>query len=221
MKSLKLSAAIGIAALLSACGSMPDIASRNAPFEATAPSVTQPAGPVAQTAPLPQSFHVSRINVRVPENLSVSEANLYYPQADIVWRGDPLGDRRAQVREIFETALSLGTADLGGATDVVLDVEVTRFHSVTEKTRYSVGGVHNMEFNLTLLSAETGQPLGPTRAVETNLKAFGGQKAIDADRQGQTQKVRVTGHLAQVIRQELARPADAPAPKRRLSLFRS
>ncbi|WP_152466502.1 DUF6778 family protein [Sulfitobacter sp. THAF37] len=223
MKTVKVFAAIGLAALVSACGAMPDVASRNVPLEMTpvpgqnTASIAQPQTQITPT----RNLRVTRIDVRVPDSLSVSEANHYYPVADIVWRGDPLGDRHAQVQHIFEAALANGTRDLSGETDAVLDVEVTRFHSVTEKTRYSVGGVHNMEFKLTVLSAETGLPLGPTRVVETNLKAYGGKKAIEAESRGQTQKVRVTGHLAQVIRQELARPADAEAPKPGLALFRS
>lgn len=221
MKTLKVIAAIGLGALVSACSSMPDIASRNAPFE-TAPQLDfQQVAPDAQPQmALPQSVHVSAVNVRVPRSLKVSEANVYYPRADIVWRGDPIGDRHAQIQKIVEQSFLNGTKDMSGASDVVLDVEVTRFHSVTEKTRYSVGGVHNMEFNLTVRSAATGLPIGPTRQVEANLPAFGGQQALHADRMGQTQKVRVSAYLAEVIRQELAKPAAAPAPKPKLA-FRS
>ena len=208
MKTLKIIAAIGLGALVSACSSVPDLASRNAPFEATPQlAFQQPAPGAGVQMALPQSLQVTAINVRVPESLKVSEANLYYPSADIVWRGEPIGNRHAQVQKIFEQAFLHGTKDMKGTVEVVLDVEVTRFHSVTEKTRYSVGGVHNMEFTLTVRSAETGLPLAPTREVEANLRAFGGKQAIDADRRGQTQKVRVSGYLAKVIRQELAGPS--------------
>ncbi|OAN71361.1 hypothetical protein A8B82_03410 [Sulfitobacter sp. EhC04] len=218
MKTLKVIAAIGLGAMVSACSSVPDIASRNAPFEATPQLAFQQVAPDAQPQmALPQSLKVSAINVRVPGNLKVSEANVYYPRADIVWRGEPIGNRHAQVQKIFEQAFLHGTRDMQGTSDVVLDVEVTRFHSVTEKTRYSVGGVHNMEFNLTVRSAATGLPLAPTRQVEANLPAFGGKQALEADRRGQTQIVRVSGYLAEVIRQELAKPSVAPAPKRKLA----
>lgn len=218
MKTLKVIAAIGLGALVSACSSVPDIASRNAPFEATPQLAFQQVAPDAQPQmALPQSLKVSAINVRVPGTLKVSEANVYYPRADIVWRGEPIGNRHAQVQKIFEQAFLNGTRDMQGISDVVLDVEVTRFHSVTEKTRYSVGGVHNMEFNLTVRSAATGLPLAPTRQVEANLPAFGGKQALDADRRGQTQIVRVSGYLAEVIRQELAKPSVATAPKRKLA----
>ncbi|MEP5729616.1 MAG: DUF6778 family protein [Sulfitobacter sp.] len=222
MKILKLIAALGLGATVSACSTMPDIASRNIPFEVTptavAPSVPTVATPttlaptaVALTEPahlqsqVATPLRVAGINVTVPQQLVVSEANSYYPNADIVWRGDPVGNRYTQVQTIFETAFQAGTAQMNGPTDVTLEVELTRFHSVTEKTRYSVGGVHNMVFNLTVRRASTGEILAPKREVRADLPALGGRAAIEADRIGQTQKVRVTDFLAQVIQQELKR----------------
>lgn len=205
MKTLKLITALGLGILVSACGNTPDIASRNAPFESTSPVLS---APYVQSQ-LPQSMTVTEINVRVPRNLKVSEANSYYPRADIVWRGDPIGDRYSQIEQIFKTAFASGTQDMAGEANVILDVQITRFHSVTEKTRFSVGGVHNMNFLLTVRSAATGLALAPTREVEANLPAFGGSQAMAAERRGQTQKVRVTGYLAQVIRQELEKPSVA------------
>ncbi len=211
MQILKLIAASTLAASLAACGNVPDIASRNAPFEATPPATgvaqagqtAQPAAFAVQPTALPVS--VTDIRIAVPRSLSVSEANSYYPKGDIVWRGDPIGDRHAQVQSLFEDGFAAGTAGMEGGTPVTVDIEVVRFHSVSEKTRYSVGGVHNIKFNITVRRASTGQALAPTRLVEANLPALGGRSAIEADRAGQTQRVRVTAHLAQVIRQELAR----------------
>ena len=57
------------------------------------------------------------------------------------------------------------------------------------------------------------QPLAVAKLLKAIVDAEGpgivlcGKQAIDADRRGQTQKVRVSGYLAQVIRQELARPS--------------
>ena len=214
MQILKIITALTLGASVAACGNVPDIASRNAPFEVLTPSTVQHASQPRPTiltdirpAQLPMT--ITEINVNVPQALTVSEANSYYPNADIVWRGDPIGDRRVQISQIFETAFRNGTADLAGATGVILDVEVLRFHSVTEKTRYSVGGVHNMLFNLTVRRASTGVALGPTRLVTADLPALGGRSAMEAERIGQTQKVRVTDFLSQAIRHELARYVSA------------
>ncbi len=219
MTSVKLIAALGLVAVVSACGSV-DIASRNATFETTPFAIGAPAATPqhAVQSQLPKSMSVAQINVSVPRSLTTSEANVYYPRADIVWRGDSIGDRHQQIQSIFETALAAGTRDLAGETPVVLDVQIVRFHSVTEKTRYTIGGVHNIKFNLTVRDATTGEALAPTRLVEANLDAFGGKQAIAAERNGQTQKVRITGFLGQVIRSELAKPAAAPAVKRQALL---
>jgi hypothetical protein len=207
MKAVKWIAGLLLGAVVAGCGAMPDIPSRNAPFETTpvetgAQTVALKKGATAQ-APRALPMTVTGINVTVPQTLTVSEANRYYPRADIVWRGDPIGPRHRQIKAIVENAFAKGTADMSGATAVTIDAKVVRFHSLSEKSRYTIGGVHNITFDLTVRRASTGEPLGPTRRVETNLHAFGGAAAIEADRNGQTQKVRVTDHLAKVIRHEL------------------
>lgn len=149
------------------------------------------------------SLRVENIRVSVPDNLLVSEANSYYPRADIVWRGDPPGNRHDQIRKIFQAAAEVGTQTLTAGHAVVVEIEVVRFHSLTEKTRYTVGGVHSIRFDIALRSAETGATLAPPQRVKADLKGFGGQKAIDAERQGLTQKKRITDHLSAVIAAQL------------------
>ena len=149
---------------------------------------------------------VNRVTVRVPDTLRVSEANRYLPAGDIVWRGDPIGDRRAQVRTIFEDALARGVEPLNGPIKVDLEVEVKRFHALTEKARYTVGGVHSITFDMLIKNAMTGELLIPVRTIRADLDAFGGEQALQAEAAGQTQKVRISDHLAEVIRQELSNP---------------
>ncbi|MDW3184033.1 DUF6778 family protein [Roseobacter sp.] len=206
MKPMKMIAALGFAALIAGCATT-DTASRNAPFDTPKAGAT----PTAQTldgqsifeATAP-SWNVQRVNVTVPETLVVSEANSYYPSGDIVWRGDPAGDRHAQVKAIFETAMARGTSDMNAGQPVILDVQVLRFHALTEKTRYTIGGIHSISFGVTLRDANSGALLGESRVVKADLRGFGGQQAIDAERAGLTQKVRITDHLAKVIEAELA-----------------
>lgn len=216
MKLFRTMIALGLGALVTACGTVPDIASRNAPFETAGAQAlyAQPEGTVLQFAAVtPETFRVAKVNVNVPRSLEVSEANVYYPRGDIVWRGDPIGDRHAQVREIFETAAFNGTKDMAGETPVIIDLQLIRFHSVSERTRASVGGVHNMHFFMTVRDGQTGAMIGEPRQIEANLPAYGGSEAIRAENRGQTQKVRVTGYLAHVIRQELEQPRGAVVPK--------
>jgi hypothetical protein len=213
MKTLKVIAALGLGVLVSACSNMPDIASRNAPFETTAaPPYQQPSQELAfATTVAAKDMRIARIDITVPRSLDVTEANVYYPRADIVWRDDPIGDRHEQVKAIFEAAAFNGTKDMIGAQAVIVDLRVKRFHSLSERTRASIGGVHNMHFYMTVFDAATGEVLSKTREIEANLPAYGGNEAIAAERRGQTQKVRVTGYLAQVIRRELEPRPDARA----------
>ena len=95
---------------------------------------------------------------------------------------------------------------------VVVDVEVLRFHSLTEKTRYTIGGLHSIEFNMTLRDPKTNAVLVPTRKIKADLKGFGGSQAIAAEARGDTQKVRITRHLAGLLQHELMTPATERAP---------
>lgn len=149
---------------------------------------------------------ISKVNVQVPRTLRVSEANRYLPQGDIVWREDPLGDRHAQVQAIVQAAMEAGVRPLQGPVEAVLDVEVLRFHALTEKARYTTGGVHAIAFTMVLRNAKTGEALTPVREIEADLTAYGGRRALVAIAEGRTQKVRITGFLAKVIQQEILRP---------------
>ena len=154
------------------------------------------------------SYKITDVIVEVPDYLVVSEANLYLPQADIVWREDPLGDRRAQVKTIIESAVRAGTAPIQGERPVIMRVRVKMFHALTEKTRNSVGGRHNIQFDYVLLDAETGQPVTSAKSVNASLKAYGGRRAYKAMRRGETQKVRITRHVARVVYEELNGSAE-------------
>lgn len=197
MKPFRLIAALGLGGLVAACGAAPEVTTTSVALGAADPALA-----FQQQAVVP-AMKVAGINVRVPQTLTVTEANGYYPRADIVWRGDDLGDRRQQVKTIFEEAFSKGTQTFDGTRAVIVDVQVKRFHSLTERARERVGGVHNMEFFLTVYDAETGDVVLPTRHVEANLPALGGVAAIEAVQRGQTQRVRVTTYLSMVIQDEL------------------
>ena len=210
---------------VSACASV-DVPSRNAPFESLPVGQIEPLPGYEQQIPEEQIFQpthvmpvvavdalsvsapvrVTSVLVRVPRELEVSEANRYLPRGDIVWREDPAGDRHGQVQTIVQAAMERGVAGLDGAVPVALDVQVTRFHALTEKARYSVGGVHAITFEMAVKNPETGDLLMPIRTVRADLKAYGGQQALDAMARGETQKVRITEHLAGVIQQELTNP---------------
>ena len=55
--------------------------------------------------------------------------------------------------------------------------------------------------------------IGEPRSIKADLEGFGGQKAIEAESIGLIQKVRITQHLAEVIRQELGGVGGFQNPK--------
>lgn len=228
MKMIKLAYALSIGAALSACGAS-DVVTRDTPFDRNTPATFSQEDVAAVARPgvqrtvqtvskqhqksktiLPEAIlrqiNVAQINVRVPTSLKVSEANRYYPGGDIVWREDPMGNRYSQVSKIMHDAMAAGTAGFQGPVPVILDIEVVRFHALSEKARYTVGGVHHVVFKMLLRDARTGEWLSEPRRIESDLEAFGGQQAINAEARGLTQKVRISGHLAEVIRQEMTEP---------------
>ena len=204
-----------IAALgLSACAADVPPASRGAmPAQI---DINQISGPsqraVSAVAPVQVTpdYDIEAITVLVPRKLTVSEANTFKPRADIVWRGEVRGDRHIQVQSIFVEAMTKGTAALQTGRKVNLEVEVTRFHALTEKTRYTIGGMHEMNFTLTLRDAATGEVLDGPRPIVADIKAAGGSQAVAEEQAGRTQRVVTVDRLAQVIRRELTPQPAAP-----------
>lgn len=157
------------------------------------------------------AIKVRRVVVDVPRTLEVNESNLYFPTGDIVWREDPAGDRHAQVARIVEDGLRAGAARLSGNKLVDLHVEVVKFHALSEKARRSVGGLHAIRFQATLVDPATGQALTRPWLVTADFEAYGGRKAAEADARGLTQKSRIQQQLAHVIEVELTRPGGYSA----------
>lgn len=208
MKALKVVAVLICAGLLSACGA-PDTATRNAPFLTKEEAM--------QTSPGPKlvegSVHLVKTVVIVPPSLEVSEANSYYPGGDIVWREDPYGDRYAQVQSIVEEGLNKAAAKITGERPAVLYVEVKRFHALTQRARYTTGGVHNIELLWMLTDPVTARPLTKPKFIQANLDALGGRAAVAAEGRGITQRFRITSHLGEVFSKEI-NTAEGWSPER-------
>ena len=197
------------ALFVSACVSS-EPASRSAVDPASAVAggaVSRSAGSVVLTS----QDDVVGLNIDVPRTLRVSEANSFHPRADIVWHGDPYGDRYQQIAAIFRDAATAATSPMHQGRGVIVGIEVVRFHGVTDKTRYTVGGVHDMRFLLTVSDAATGQVIDGPRLVVADTKAAGGNAALAEDRAGRTQRVVVTQRLTEVLRRELSAVVTDPA----------
>lgn len=120
-------------------------------------------------------WKAARVKVVIPPGLTTTEANSYMPNADIVWHGDPVGNRGAQVATIVEDGISAGVARLNGPQAVVLTATLVRFHSLTPKAYHAAPsgtGVHSVEFDLVVSDAKTGAVLsGPVR-IEADMPAL-------------------------------------------------
>ena len=148
-----------------------------------------------------KGWRVTMIDVQVPTTLTVSEDNAYAPDADIVWRGDPRGNRYQQIDSIVTEAAELGVAELKGGRSVQLVIVIRTFHALTERTRYALkrSGVHNIEFTIQVIDAKTGVALSPIDEVHADLVAYTGNEGLLLESQGQTQKVRIIEHVSKVI----------------------
>jgi hypothetical protein len=198
-KTFNIAAALILAAATSACTT--ETTSRATPFNLPL------GGQSAEVVRIAPNFRVTKVNVTVPETLTVSEDNGIKPRADIVWREDPFGNRREQVKSVMEAGLNAGAKALDGARAVVLDVQLVRFHAQTQRVRYSsLPSKHEIEFLLTVRDAKTGAVIVPAHMVNATFDALGGNAAVAADRAGITQRMRIGEHLAGVIYGELSKP---------------
>ncbi|MEM7242804.1 MAG: DUF6778 family protein [Pseudomonadota bacterium] len=155
--------------------------------------------------PLPQSltsgWNVTRVEIIIPERLTVSEQNTLAPNADIVWHGDPRGDRKAQIAAILEAAGTLGAQDVNAGQNVHLVLQLEEFHGATpyalRKLRFS--GVYNITFLASVHDGPTSEPIIDPTPIYADLEAFSGARFAQAEAEGNTQKKRVTSHIAAVL----------------------
>ncbi len=153
--------------------------------------------PAAQSA----NWRLSSVNVSVPRSLRVSEVESFVPDADIVWREDPAGNRYQQVEKIMRDAIAKGAQGLRGSRPVVIEATMTRFHAMTFLAETKApGGVHNIEFNLQVRDARTRDVLFGPEFVEASFPAMVGDQMVRARIAGQSQKSQITAHVAQTIR---------------------
>ena len=157
-------------------------------------------------APIPadvsRRWRLAGVQVDVPATLTVSEDHGLVPAADIVWReDDPRGDRHAQVAAILQTAITAGARGLRGREPVLLQIRVTRFHALTLEAEVllSDAGVHNIQFDISVIDRHSGQVLaGPTH-IYADLPALSGQAMQVARARGETQKSQIEAHVAATV----------------------
>lgn len=153
-------------------------------------------------------YRIRSVNVEVPRDLSVSERNSYFPRGDIVWREDRFGDRHAQVQEIVHTGLHMGADEFSGDFPIIIDVRVKRFHALSQKARYSVGGIYNILLDVQISNAVTKEVLYPWRTINAEFPASGGAAALAEEQRGLTQRVVIQDRLKYVMQYEILNLPD-------------
>ncbi len=152
---------------------------------------------------LTYNWRVVDVQAVAPRTLTTTVANTQMPDVDIIWRGDGPGDVYAQVEKIIEEAMARAvtrfTPSIKGSRPVVIHAEVVQFHSLTERARSNIGGIHNTDLILTVLDANTGELLAGPAAIEADVKAYGGAAADRAVAMGQTMRVRIIQRVSDVI----------------------
>lgn len=148
-----------------------------------------------------RQWRLSRVDVTVPDSLTVSESNSFAPNADIVWHGEEFGDRRRQVSAILREGVTSGASRLRGSRPVTLSVRLRQFHSVTPiALDRAPGAVHNIRYDLQVFDARTGKALTEVETISADLEAYVGTAAVLAAIEGDTQRIRIVRHISAVTR---------------------
>ncbi|MFM7445082.1 MAG: DUF6778 family protein [Tabrizicola sp.] len=157
-----------------------------------------------------KGWRLAEVRVDVPRSLVVSEAETLLPNADIVWREDPVGDRYTQVGKILESAVLRGAQGLRGSRPVIISITLTRFHALTFRAEQASSdwGVHNIDFIAQVSDARTGEILVSATKIRAETPAWSGTRMREARRKGITQKSMISNHVAATVAGWLALGPD-------------
>ncbi|MBL1437992.1 MAG: hypothetical protein COB08_017555 [Rhodobacteraceae bacterium] len=149
------------------------------------------------------NWRVVDVQASVPRTLSTTDRNGQMPNVDLIWTEEGAGDVYAQIESIMEDTLVQAAthfqSSIKGNRAVILRTEQTQFHSLTQKARSNIGGIHNVDFILTVVDANTGEILAGPAAIEADVKAFGGSQANDSIARGETMRGRIIDRVSVVI----------------------
>lgn len=150
------------------------------------------------------SWSLRAVAAKVDPRLGLETRDVAIPdRTKLVWFGDPPGNRRSQIESLMAEAAETGArAAMTGATPVDLNLAIRQFHAMTPASRRLnlPLGVHDITFDIEVRDAGDGALLARSLGVRSDLTAYSGDIARDAEAQGETQKVRIMRRVAQVVR---------------------
>ena len=148
-----------------------------------------------------QNWRVSKINVIMPASLTWSDINTYAPNYDVVWHGDPAGNRIEQVKKIVYDSARTATSGMRGSVPVIMNLTVQQFHGVTPiSLAEAPAAVYNMQFEAQVVDARNGAALTPPTKIFADAPALVGEEGLRAIQFGPSQKEQVTTHLVAVFK---------------------
>ena len=157
-----------------------------------------------------RTWHVMDVRAIVHDNRTVSDDNVLIPVADIVWHGEPAGDRKAQVAAIVAEGTRAAAAPLSRGRPVEIHIAVDRFHGVTPVAiNRSPAAVHDIVFRIAVVDGRTREVLVPPERVTASLVAHTQTNAILSRLEGQTERQRIVDHVAEVVAGWLGTGPDA------------
>lgn len=157
-----------------------------------------------------RGWHVTDVRAIAYDSRTVSDDNILVPFADIVWHGEPEGDRRAQVAAIVAEAARAAAAPLDRGRPVELHIAVDRFHGVTPvAVNRAPAAVHDIVFRIAVVDRSTREVLVPPEQITASLVAHTRRNPILPSLEGQTERQRIVDHVAEVTAGWLGTGPDA------------
>ncbi len=161
---------------------------------------------------LTYNWKVVDVQATVPRTLTTTDRNGQMPNVDLIWTEEGPGDTYAQIEAIMEETLQRAAShfqsSVKGSRPVILRTEQTQFHSLTQRARSNIGGIHNVDFILTVVDANTGEILAGPAAIEADVKAYGGAAAQASIARGETMRSRIIDRVSIVIASYLGIAGD-------------
>ena len=158
------------------------------------------------------NWRVVDVQATVPRTLTTTDRNGQMPNVDLIWTEEGPGDIYAQIEAIMEETLAMAAthfqSSVKGSRPVILRTEQTQFHSLTQRARSNIGGIHNVDFILTVVDANTGEILAGPAAIEADVTAYGGAEAEASIARGETMRSRIIERVSVVIASYLGVAGD-------------
>jgi len=152
---------------------------------------------------LTYNWKVVDVQATVPRTLTTTDRNGQMPNVDLIWTEEGPGDTYAQIEAIMEESMALAASrfrsSVKGSRSVIIRTEQTQFHSLTQRARSNIGGIHNTDFILTVVDANTGELLAGPAVIEADVTAYGGAQAEASIARGETMRSRIISRVSDVI----------------------